>query len=77
LNIAQADFFELVVPVPSREAQDVANKALAASSLEIELLQRKVELLRAQKRGLMKKVLTGQVRVTAAAETEPGDGPNR
>lgn len=71
LNIAQADFFELVVPVPTKEAQVIANKALAESSLEIELLQRKVKLLRIQKRGLMQKLLTGQLRVNVAAEIDP------
>lgn len=76
LNIAQADFFELVVPVPSKEAQKMANKALAASSLEIELLKRKVALLRTQKRGLMQKLLTGQVRVNMTAEIEPGGENN-
>lgn len=72
LNIAQADFFELIVPLPPREVQAVANEALAVSFREIELLQRKAKLLRTQKRGLMQKLLTGQVRVNVAAEIEPG-----
>lgn len=72
LNISQTDFYQLVVPVPSRKAQDAATEALDASALEIELLQRKAELLRTQKRGLIQKLLTGQVRVNAVVEDEPG-----
>ena len=71
LNIAQSDFFELIVPLPSRDAQAIANKAIAASSREVELLQRKAEILRTQKRGLMQKLLTGQLRVDVAADIEP------
>ncbi|WP_081746790.1 restriction endonuclease subunit S [Arthrobacter sp. H5] len=76
LNIAQADFFELVVPVPSREAQEIANRALAASSSEIRLVKRKAELLRTQKQGLMQKLLTGQVRVNVAADINAGGQDN-
>jgi hypothetical protein len=37
------------------------------------MLQRKAELLRTQKRGLMQKLLTGQLRVNAAAD-DPSQG---
>lgn len=74
LNIARADFFELVVPLPSRDAQTIANKAIAASSRELELVQREAELLRTQKRGLMQKLLTGRLHINVAAEIDPG-GP--
>lgn len=75
LNLNADDFFSVKVPVPDRAVQDGVAHALTMGAREIELLKRKVELLRIQKRGLMQKLLTGQLRVKVAAEMEPG-GPN-
>jgi type I restriction enzyme S subunit len=74
LNLNANDFFDVKVPIPDRATQDGAANALNAGARRIELLKSKVELLRIQKRGLMQKLLTGQVRVHAAADTEMG-GP--
>jgi type I restriction enzyme, S subunit len=71
LNLNADEFFGVMVPLPGRAVQDAAADALNAGSRRIELLKRKAELLRIQKRGLMQKLLTGQVRLNMAAETEP------
>lgn len=71
LNLNAEDFFGVKVPVPDRAAQDGAANALDMGARKIELLQRKGELLRSQKRGLMQKLLTGQLRVNVT-EIEPG-----
>ncbi|MGY4543639.1 type I restriction enzyme S subunit [Arthrobacter sp. UYNi723] len=72
LNLNADDFFGVKVPVPNRATQDGAADALNMGARKIELLQRKAELLRTQKRGLMQKLLTGQLRVNVAVEIEPG-----
>lgn len=72
LNLSAEEFFGVMIPVPDGATQDAAADALNAGARRIELLQRKVELLRTQKRGLMQKLLSGQVRVHVAAETVPG-----
>jgi hypothetical protein len=72
LNLNADDFFGVKVPVPDRAIQDAAADALNTGARRIELLQHKAELLRTQKRGLMQKLLTGRLRVNAAAEIESG-----
>lgn len=72
LNLNADDFFGVKVPVPNRATQDGAADTLNMGARKIELLQHKAELLRTQKRGLMQKLLTGQLRVNVAAEIEPG-----
>lgn len=63
LNINATEFFGIRVPVPPRPEQDRVAKVLDSMTAEIALLDRKIELLRTQKRGLMQKLLTGDVRV--------------
>jgi type I restriction enzyme S subunit len=73
LNLNADDFFGVKVPVPSRDTQDGAADILNMGARKIQLLQHKAELLRTQRRGLMQKLLTGQLRVNAAAAgSEPG-----
>lgn len=72
LNLNADDFFDVRIPVPGRAAQDAGADALNARARRIELLKRKVELLRIQKRGLTQNLLTGRLRVNVAAEIEPG-----
>lgn len=62
----------LTLPVDPEEQSDLAT-LLTASRDEIAAGQRKAELLRTQKRGLLEKLLTGQVRVNVSTDTEPGD----
>ena len=63
LNLNASEFFDVHVPVPDRATQDAVAILLDNASQEIGLLTRQLELLRAQKRGLMQKLLTGEVRV--------------
>ena len=60
----QKDFLKLKVPVPSIEAQKEIGKTLAAADKELYLLEDYLKALEKQKRGLMQKLLTGEVRVT-------------
>ncbi|MDI3193995.1 restriction endonuclease subunit S [Pseudarthrobacter sp. AL07] len=66
------DLAAISIAAPPIAKQDNVSRALDGLEKEIQLLQRKAELLRTQKRGLMQKLLTGQVRVNVAAEFEPG-----
>ncbi len=63
LNVSANDFFGVHVPVPNRETQDRIAATFDLAKTEIDALDRQVALLRAQKRGLMQKLLTGEVRV--------------
>lgn len=74
LNLNADEFFGVKVPVPDLAAQNAAADALNAGARRIELLQRNVELLSTQKRGLMRRLITGQVRFDVAADVEAG-GP--
>ena len=49
--------------IPSVEEQKEITSILLCADKEIELLKRKLELLKKQKRGLMQVLLTGKVRV--------------
>lgn len=66
------DLAAISIAAPNIAEQDNISRALDGLSSEIELLQRKAERLRTQKRGLMQKLLTGQVRVDVAADIDPG-----
>lgn len=70
------EFSKLPFPVPPLDEQRRIAAIASDADREIELIWRKAELLRTQKRGLMQKLLTGQVRVNVAAEIEPGGESN-
>ncbi|MGL4370417.1 MAG: restriction endonuclease subunit S, partial [Spirochaetota bacterium] len=59
----QKDFLELVWNIPSVEEQRAIAAILTAADDEINILKRQCEALRQQKKGLMQKLLTGEVRV--------------
>jgi type I restriction enzyme S subunit len=63
LNLDPEDFFNCRVPLPTCKEQMHIAEALGNFKNEIELYGKKVELLKAQKRGLMQKLLTGAWRV--------------
>ncbi|OWK37400.1 restriction endonuclease subunit S [Fimbriiglobus ruber] len=63
LNVAASEFFNMVLPVPSPEEQAAISRVLDAADSEIALLEKELEALKQQKKGLMQKLLTGQVRV--------------
>lgn len=57
------EFSRLSFPVPSIARQGEIVRAVAAVDTELALLDRKIELLKRQKRGLMQKLLSGEIRV--------------
>ena len=64
LNMATEDFFNMLLFYPkySKEQHKIA-EILNKSDKEIQLLNSKLEKLKEQKKGLMQKLLTGQIRV--------------
>jgi type I restriction enzyme, S subunit len=73
LNVSKADFLELTIPLPAIDRQSKIASALDSALIEIALIDREIALLREQKRGLMQKLLTGDIRVTVdpTEEAEP------
>lgn len=63
LNLNAADFFNCRVPVPPVEEQARIAEILNGLRGELAILDKRVELLERQKRGLMQKLLTGDWRV--------------
>ena len=57
------DFGNLIVTVPCLKEQQKISFILTACDREIELLENKLSSLKDQKKGLMQKLLTGQIRV--------------
>mgnify|MGYP001619401145 FL=1 len=57
------DFLKLEVTVPRIEEQKRVANILQACDIEITLLTQKLAAFKQQKKGLMQKLLTGQVRV--------------
>lgn len=55
-------FSTIPLDLPSIDEQSHINKAMAAFDLEVELLQKQLYALKQQKKGLMQKLLTGQLR---------------
>lgn len=68
LNIRPDEFMGTTVPLPSSEEQARIANALDAATAEIDLLRQQLAALRAQKRGLMQKLLTGQWRLPVHEE---------
>jgi type I restriction enzyme, S subunit len=60
----QKDFLKLKVVVPSIDAQKEIGKTLVEAERELHLLENYLSAFEKQKRGLMQKLLTGEVRVT-------------
>ncbi|WP_411680220.1 restriction endonuclease subunit S [Clostridium thailandense] len=63
LNVSPNDFFNLKVSIPSIEEQVEIANILKTCDNEIILLQKEIEALKQQKKGLMQLLLTGIVRV--------------
>lgn len=62
-TLGQTEFAKLKIPVPSLEEQKRIVSVLSESDKEIELLNQQIYALKEQKKGLMQKLLTGQIRV--------------
>ncbi|HEC98312.1 MAG TPA: restriction endonuclease subunit S [Nitrospirae bacterium] len=63
VHIYSAGLKTLQVPLPSFEEQTSIASVLSTCDREIELLKKKLEKLKEQKKGLMQKLLTGKIRV--------------
>ncbi len=63
LNVTADEFFEMSIPIPPLAEQKRIASFFTTIDSEIELLRQELEALKAQKKGLMQKLLTGKVRV--------------
>lgn len=63
LNIGIADFFGLKLLLPEQEEQRAISELLNSAQTELRMLEEKLSELEMQKKGLMQKLLTGEVRV--------------
>ncbi|MEP2297404.1 restriction endonuclease subunit S [Algoriphagus sp.] len=63
LNVTQSDFFSLKISIPEMKEQTAIAQVLQTADFEINLLKTKAEKLREQKKGMMQKLMTGNVRV--------------
>ena len=64
-KLNQANLRAILIPVPPLVQQRKFVEILQASDVDIEALSNRIVSLRAQKRGLLQKLLTGEVRVAA------------
>jgi len=63
-QVSYNDFAFMYLPYPSTTEQKMIGTILSAADEEIEILQNKLVAIEKQKRGLMQKLLTGEVRVS-------------
>lgn len=63
LNLKFNNFSIIKVEIPSKEVQQKIAEILSNCDEEISLLDKKLEMLKLQKKGLMQKLLTGEIRV--------------
>ena len=61
-TLGQGEFAKLKIPVPSLAEQKRIVAVLSEADREIELLKQQLETLKEQKKGLMQKLLTGEIR---------------
>ena len=62
-RIHESVFLKIKEKIPSSEEQQKIAQTLSTADKEIELLKKELEALKEQKRGLMQRLLTGEVRV--------------
>tara|TARA_R110001592_G_scaffold162584_2_gene395975 strand:+ start:100022 stop:101299 length:1278 start_codon:yes stop_codon:yes gene_type:complete len=62
-TLGQGEFAKLKIPVPSLAEQKRIVAVLSEADREIELLKQQIVTLKEQKKGLMQKLLTGEIRV--------------
>jgi type I restriction enzyme S subunit len=63
LNLNASDFFKLPIDLPPLQEQSAIGSVLRDADIEIKKLESKLILLKQQKKSLMQKLLTGQLRV--------------
>lgn len=61
-TLGQSEFAKLKIPVPSLAEQKRIVEVLSEADREIRLLQQQIATLKEQKKGLMQKLLTGEIR---------------
>lgn len=61
--MSKKDFLKLEIKTPEKEEQTTIAKVLEEADQELKLSERKLLSLREQKKGLMQKLLTGEIRV--------------
>jgi type I restriction enzyme S subunit len=64
-QIIRKDVIKVKISMPPLRAQKKTAEVLLSADHDIETINNRIEALRAQKRGLMQKLLTGEVRVAA------------
>jgi type I restriction enzyme S subunit len=62
-RVNQGAFLGIVEPIPSKDEQTAIADLLSAADCEIEQLRQLLDAIKRQKRGLMQKLLTGQIPV--------------
>jgi type I restriction enzyme S subunit len=62
-RVNPTDFLRTEIPLPSRSEQTAIADVICSAITEIDLLSRKLDALRRQKKGLMQQLLTGKLRV--------------
>jgi type I restriction enzyme S subunit len=62
-TLGQSDFSKLKIPVPEIKEQQAISKVLETANQELKTLEQKLNVLQEQKKGLMQKLLTGEIRV--------------
>jgi len=65
MHLYKDDVASIKIPLPPISDQRKVGEILSEADTDIELINNRIEALRAQKRGLMQKLLTGEVRVAA------------
>jgi type I restriction enzyme S subunit len=64
-RVQAADFLKVGIPVPCKQEQESMAKVIGTLDRNIELLRQELAAVRRQKKGLIQKLLTGEVRVKA------------
>lgn len=63
ISISDGDFFDMPIPLPTKEEQSYIAEVLSTADREIELLQQDIEQEKQKKKALMQLLLTGIARV--------------
>ena len=63
LNVTPTDFFNLKIQVPVFKEQKKIYSVLSTAKAELKLYQQQLDALQFQKKGLMQKLLTGEIRL--------------
>lgn len=63
ISISDGDFFDMPIPLPTKEKQNYIAEVLSATDREIDLLRQDIEQEKQKKKALMQLLLTGIVRV--------------